>query len=415
MRALRVLTFTSLFPSAARPRHGIFVETRLRQLLCHAPVEARVVAPVPLFPWRSPIFGRYAEFAATRRSEHRAGGIEVVYPRYVMLPGVGVRFQPESMALVSARAIKRLQGEGFHPDVIDAHYLYPDGVAASLLSARFGIPYTLTARGTDVNVLARLPGISARIRTAMAGAAAVITVSPGLRDSLLEIDPSVRNVSVLRNGVDTELFFPEATDAAREAFGLGSAPLMLSVGNLVPEKGQLLAIEALTLLPGWELAIVGDGPQASSLKAAAQTLGVADRVRFMAVVPQARLRLLYAAADVLALTSLREGWPNVVLEAMACGTPVVATAVGAVGEMITKVGVGRIVQGRSALDFAAAITDTVKTRVSAAALRSHASSFDWRSIVLDQFELLYGATRLKGVSAEAASPSPLHISQRERC
>jgi len=161
VKPLRVLTFTSLFPSDARPRHGIFVETRLAHLVRDCAVDARVVAPVPWFPFAAPAFGSYARLAATPRRAVRAEGMQVTYPRYLMLPRVGVPWQPRSMARAAAPDIARWQRDGWHPDLIDAHYLYPDGVAAALLAQRLRLPFLLTARGTDVNVLARLPGYPA--------------------------------------------------------------------------------------------------------------------------------------------------------------------------------------------------------------------------------------------------------------
>jgi teichuronic acid biosynthesis glycosyltransferase TuaC len=131
---LRALVFTSLFPSRARPRHGIFVETRLTQLIKDCPVDARVVAPVPWFPSASPRFGAYAAFAATPRSDRRDTGIQVTYPRYWMLPRVGVAFQADSMARGAFADVQRLLRSGWRPDLIDAHYLYPDAVAAAIIT-----------------------------------------------------------------------------------------------------------------------------------------------------------------------------------------------------------------------------------------------------------------------------------------
>ena len=110
--------------------------------------------------------------------------IEVTYPRYAMLPRLGVPMQPGSMARAAAPDIAQWRRAGWHPDLIDAHYLYPDGVAAAMLAERLHLPFVLTARGTDVNVLARLPGPGRRIRWAAARAAAVIAVSARLRDAL---------------------------------------------------------------------------------------------------------------------------------------------------------------------------------------------------------------------------------------
>ena len=384
---MRVLLFSSLYPSVVRPRHGIFVETRLRQLLREGGVDACVIAPVPWFPFRHPVFGAYAAFAATPRRDRREGGIDVSYPRYLMLPRLGVAFQPDSMARGALGDARSLVRAGWVPDLIDAHYLYPDGVAAALLAQRLQRPFVMTARGTDVNVIARQSGPGRRVLWAARRAAAIFTVAAPLRDTLVQIGVDPAKIVVLRNGVDPELFRPEDPLVARQRLGLPSGPLVGCVGNLVPEKGQALAIDALAHLPGHTLVLVGDGPQRPSLAAQVQRRGLEARVRFVPAMPQRELRWLYSALDVLLLTSLREGWPNVVLESLACGTPVAAVAVGAVGDMLTTPKVGRIVASRDEVAFAAAVATMTAEPTDREAVRRHSASFDWSSTSRGQMDL----------------------------
>lgn len=395
---LRVLTFTSLFPSEARPRHGIFVETRLAHLVHDAAVDARVIAPVPWFPFTAPAFGAYARFAATPRQAVRPSGLSVTYPRYLMLPRLGVAFQPDSMALAAAGDVARWRRAGWVPDLIDAHYLYPDGVAASILARRLGIPFLMTARGTDVNVLARTQGPAQRIVEAARRAAAVIAVSSRLRNVLVDIGVERSRITVLRNGVDPAVFEPVERSEARRHLQLPDEPHAACVGNLVPEKGFDLAIEALARLPGHRLLIVGDGPERAALAELARSLGLAQRVTFRSALPQSELRFVYSAADVLLLTSTREGWPNVVLEALACGTPVAAMDVGAVVEMITDPRVGRIVATRDAAALAQAVGGMLAAPVDRDTIRRHACTFDWKTISAGQFELMQRAAAAPGAS-----------------
>lgn len=389
---MRVLTFSSLFPSDARPRHGIFVETRLAHLVRDCPVDARVIAPVPWFPFDAPAFGAYAAFAATPRYAVRAEAIQVAYPRYLMLPRLGVPLQPRSMALAAVADIARWQRDGWQPDLIDAHYLYPDGVAAAMLAERLRLPFLLTARGTDVNVLARMPGPGRRIRWAAERAAAVITVSTKLRDRLVDLGVDPARVVVLRNGVDLSVFHPEDAVQSRQRLQLAKGPLAVCVGNLVPEKGFALAIEMLTHWAELSLVIVGDGPLRNELATVAKRAGVAHRVKFLPPMQQSQLRRVYSAADVLLVTSTREGWPNVVLESLACGTPVAALDVGAVGDMLTDPAIGRVVAQRDALLLSRAALDLVKTGAERVGQRrracEHAANFDWSSISLAQYELM---------------------------
>ena len=407
----RILTFTSLFPSSARPRHGIFVQTRLLQLLRRYPLDVRVVAPVPWFPFGAKIFGEYAKFASTPRRATLSNGLQVSYPRYPMLPRFGVAYQPDAMARAALADIEDLRVGGWTPDLIDAHYLYPDGVAAALVSERIGVPFVMTARGTDVNVLARMPRPWRRIAWAARRAAAVVTVSTRLKRDLLELGVNA-DVVVLRNGVDPDLFRPHDSMMARAELGLPPGPLLAGVGNLLPEKGFDLAIEALTLLQGTTLVLVGDGPERELLAALAKRHGVDHRVRFLPTMPQSRLPLLYSAVDALLLTSSREGWPNVVLESLSCGTPVVGVDVGAVAEMLTNETVGRVVSKRDPALFAEAVRSLLGAQHERQTVRQHAESFDWATIAYGQMELfrrVLGNVPPSGPS-EVQQSSPLLMS-----
>ena len=383
----RILTLTSLFPSPARPRHGIFVRTRLAQLLRDYPLNCRVIAPVPWFPLDWPVFGSYAKFAATPRNAVLDDGLQVSYPRYAMVPKLGVALQPDAMARAAMADIELLSDSGWQPDLIDAHYFYPDGVAAAIVAEKLKLPLVITARGTDVNVLARMPGPGKRILWAAARAASVLAVSNRLREALLALGVEASKVAVLRNGVDAELFRPVGTATARKRIGLPGGPCALCVGNLVEEKGFALAVQALAHLGAWRLVLVGDGPQRNALERLARRLNVAERVTFRETMAQRELPDLYSAADVLLLTSTREGWPNVVLESLACGTPVVAVDVGAVGEMLTSKDVGRIVATREPAQLAEAVEDLMRLRPARDQVRAHALQFDWATVSKVQFEL----------------------------
>src|SRR5688572_1364327 len=154
---MKVLTFSSLYPNAAQPTHGIFVETRLRKLLASGQVRSTVVAPVPWFPFVHPAFGRYGAYARAPRAETR-NGIEVLHPRFPVLPKLGMSLAPFLLYRAIAPTVERLvRDRGF--DLIDAHYFYPDGVAAVMLAKRLNLPIVVTARGTDINLIAqhRLP------------------------------------------------------------------------------------------------------------------------------------------------------------------------------------------------------------------------------------------------------------------
>jgi glycosyltransferase involved in cell wall biosynthesis len=385
---LRVLVFSTLYPNAREPFKGLFVEQRVRQWHSKARTDTRVVAPIPWWPWKRPSFGLYSLYANVPREETRSG-ISVLHPRYLVIPKIGMTLAPLLMFLAMIPVLKRLVREGWQFDVIDAHYFYPDGVAAALLGLWFRKPVIVTARGSDLNVIARYALPRRMIAWAARRAARNITVAAALRDRLIAIGADPGSIEVLPNGVDQELFAPRGRAASRAAVGM-PGPLLISVGRLVPLKGHDLVIQALPELPGWHLAIVGDGDSAS-LKDLAQRLGVADRVFLVGPVAQADLPTYYSAADALVLASESEGMPNVVLEALACGTPVIATRVGDVPSIVSSPAVGRLLPERSATAIVRAVKDMEAAAPDAAELRATATRFSWSRTSEGQLRVLCAA------------------------
>ncbi len=387
---VRILLFSTLYPSSARPLHGIFVETRLRELLRRGGVQARVVAPVPWFWSTDPRHGRYAAFARTPQHETH-NGVDVRHPRYPTLPKIGMTLAPLLLALGAGAALREVQRDGFDFDLIDAHYYYPDGVAAAMLAWWFGKPLVVTARGTDVNVIPnhRLPRLLIQWAARRAGAS--IGVSRALVERMRQLQLDDSRLHVMCNGVDPQRFRPLPQQAARIELGIDGAPVVLSVGNLQEHKGQRLVVEAFARLcrrhPQARLLLVGDGPDRELLRQSAQALGVGAQVRLVGTVPNSELQRWYSAADVLVLGSSREGWPNVLLEAMACGTPVVASAVGGIPEVVATPAVGRLVTPRTAEAFEAAIEDLLQARPDRAEVRRYAEGFGWDRTSRQQLQL----------------------------
>jgi glycosyltransferase involved in cell wall biosynthesis len=383
---IRVLLFSTLFPSAARPNHGLFVETRLRELLKTDNVDVRVVAPVPWFFSANAAFGEYAKFASTPKSETREG-VSIVHPRYFLPPRIGMTIAPLLLALGAIPGIRRLRNEGFDFDLIDAHYYYPDGVAAALLAAWFSRPFVVTARGSDITLIPRFHIPRKWILWAAGRARASITVCKALADELQNLGAEPAKIKVLRNGVDLTKFHPVPRDQARAALGWSSDPYLLSVGNLVDNKGHHLIIEALLKLPAFKLVIVGAGPNRSSLGELARKLGLEERVHFAGVVPQPELARYYSAADISVLASEREGWANVLLESMACGTPVVATRIWGTPEVVASREAGRLTTERSAQAIAAAINELIADYPDRDRVRQYAAGFGWDSTSAGQLRL----------------------------
>jgi glycosyltransferase involved in cell wall biosynthesis len=382
---VRILTFTTLYPSGVRPQHGIFVETRLIKLVESGAVTARVMAPCPWFPFEAAWFDRYAMFARIPRRETRQG-LRVDHPRYPLLPKIGMSAAPLALFGAVLPLLRSEIREGADFDLIDAHYFYPDGVAAVLLGRALDRPVVVTARGSDLNLIARHPVPRRWIKWAARHADGLITVSAGLKQRLVELGVAAERVRVLRNGVDLARFSPCDRTGARQALAL-SRPTLLAVGNLVALKRHKLMVEALARLPEFELIIVGEGPERDAIERAAREYDAAQRLRLFGQVPQDRLPQIYTAADLLLLVSTHEGWPNVLLESMACGTPVVVADIGGIGEVVGAPEAGRIVADITPERLAEAIRELYAAPPARAATRRYAEQFDWQSTTDGQIAL----------------------------
>lgn len=388
-RPIRTLLFSTLYPSSARPGHGIFVETRLRELLRTGEVETRVLAPVPWFPSTKARWGAHAAMAATPLRETR-NGVDVLHPRYLVVPKVGMTVAPALLAAASIGPLRRLIREGFDFDVIDAHYFYPDGVAAAMLARLVGKPLAITARGSDLNLIPKHALPRRMIQWAARRADASIGVCAALVDVLRGWDIDPARLHVMRNGVDLQRFRPLPQAQARRELGLYGTPLLLSVGHLIERKGHHLVIDALQMLGARHsqahLVIVGSGEQRQQLERHARGRGVHARVTFTGAVPNDQLVRLYSAADVLVLASSREGWANVLLESMACGTPVVATDIWGTPEVVTS-NVGALVRERSGVAIATAVQRQLDAPLNRAAVRAYAEGFGWEPTSRAQLHL----------------------------
>lgn len=384
---LNILTITSLYPNAEQPVHGVFVENRLRHLVASSEVNLRVVAPVPWFPFSGKIFGQYGVYANVPASETRHG-ISIIHPKFPIIPKIGMSLGPRLMYWALKPVLAKILADGAKYDLIDAHYFYPDGVAAAMLGQAFDLPVVITSRGTDINLIPQYETPRRQILWAADKAAGMITVSAALKRRLIELGAAEAKIEMLRNGVDLQTFNMMERTKCRSRFNI-QGPTLLSVGNLVPLKGHDLVIRALENLPGFQLIIAGDGPERARLESLVDDLELKNRVQFLGRIAHEELPGLYSAGDALVLASSREGWPNVLLESMACGTPAIATNVGGVSEIVTKPASGLVVEDRTPEALAAAARQLFDNLPDRAATRAYAEGFSWDATTQGQLDLFH--------------------------
>lgn len=378
---MNILTISTLYPNNRQPRHGIFVETRLRKLKQQYPdCNITVVAPVPWFPFSTSMFGRYQQYAGINAVENRSG-INIYHPTYLALPGIGMYCNPWTLYLSVKKQVSSLLKQGVRFDIIDAHYIYPDAVAAVWLAQQLGLPITATARGSDINLLPNYVWPRRLIRKALQKVDVAIGVCQALADKMTSLQPNLKQAITIRNGVDTSLFYPEPQrEQLRVQLGYRGYCL-LSVGNLVAVKCQHKIITLLTKFDDVQLYIAGDGPLEQQLKTQVAQLNLAQRVHFIGYQSQQQLRQHYTAADCMVLASNSEGWANVLLEAMACGCPVVATPAGGTPEVIAHPDAGVVSKDFSVDALQDALAKLRKTAPSRDSVQAYASKLSWDASV----------------------------------
>ncbi len=377
---MRVLAFTTVFPSAERPQHGLFVLERLRR--CAELAEIRVIAPRPF----------HARPAPPRHE--RIGGLAVEHPTFWYAPRYGKWLDGLALYASSLAAARRLR-RGFDFDVIDAHFGYPDGFAAVLLGRSLGRPVVVTLRGTEPLVAAADWRRRRALAWALRHADRLIAVSHPLAEQARALmaehgaGAAAPPVEVIANGVDTALFAPGDRAAARQALGQpGQGRLLVSVGHLSARKGfqRVLRVlpEVLRAAPDLRFAVVGgrggEPDNGEELRRLAADPALAGRVVFAGPQSPAQVATWLRAADLFVLASDHEGCPNVVWEALACGLPVVATAVGEVPRMVPPFA-GNLVQDpedRAALRDA--LVAALATPRDAAAIQAWAARHTWDAV-----------------------------------
>ncbi|PCI48668.1 MAG: hypothetical protein COB49_05800 [Alphaproteobacteria bacterium] len=324
---MRVLTFTSLYPNKIQPQHGIFVKQRMDYFDRIEGTSRKVIAPVQYFP----LLGRnknsrFRQYNQIPQAEQQ-GDIPLYHPRYMTIPGTNLINVANAMMKAADRILPEIYGTAETFDLIDGHYLYPDGVAACLLAKKYAKPLILTARGSDINFWMEQEAHKKDILQAIDYAHKVICVSQALKERLIRHGVPKDKLIVIMNGVNRTIF--KAQDKNKGEY-------LLTVGNLVPLKGHEYILRSLTELPGEMLTIIGAGELDTPLRQLAKELNISDRVSFLSHIPHKELPACYAKAKCTILMSSMEGMPNVILESLACGTPVIATNVGGIPEVVTK-------------------------------------------------------------------------------
>lgn len=381
----RIVVYSSLFPNTAQPNAGLFIRERMFRVGKRLPMV--VVSPKPWFPGQGLIRLLRPHYRPMPARREVQDGITVLFPRFFALPGVLRGLDSLMMALGSYLTLRRLKAEGYN--LIDAHFAYPDGHAAVRLGRWLGLPVTVTLRGTEVPH-SRKATLRPKLQAVFQHADKVIAVSDSLRQLALSLGLPADKGIVVGNGVDTTRFQPVDRQTARARCKLPEqAKVLITVGALVERKGFHRVIDCLPALmarhPDLYYLIVGgaspEGDMESELRAQVTRLGLGDRVRFLGPVPPEDLKWPLSAADVFVLATRNEGWANVILEAMACGLPVVATDVGGNREVVARDALGSIAPFGDQAALTQALDAALARDWDRQAIRAYALENDWEGRV----------------------------------
>ena len=390
----RIVVFSTLFPNSAQPNAGVFIRERMFRVGKKIPIV--VVAPSPWFPLQSLLRRFRPHFRPDAPVYEEMMGVQVFRPRFFCIPCAFKFLDGFFMALGSLSVMRQLKNT-FEFNVIDAHFGYPDGYAATLLGKWLNVPVTITLRGTEV------PHAKEKLRRfflvkALGNATRLFSVSTSLKKHAVSLGIPEDKIRVVGNGVDLEKFKPVEKESVRKVLDINdTSKVLITVGALVERKGFHRVIDTLSSLirhhPDILYLIVGgasaEGDWTERLKQQVEELNLNKYVHFLGPRPPEELKNILSAADLFVLPTRNEGWANVLLEAMACGLPIVTTDVGGNAEVVCSQELGIIVTYGDSKKLLSAVEHALTKNWDRQYILDYAGANSWDSrvdILVDEFE-----------------------------
>lgn len=386
MNKQSITIISNLYPNCVETTKGLFIKQLTDSISDKASVT--VIAPLPFNPLDllrggSPI-----------PAKEIIDDIEVYHPRYIVIPKMLRSLTGRFFYWGIKGILKKLIDQG-KADILSAHWMYPDGYGAVLAAKKFNKPIAVHALGCDINEYTKFKIRRKLITHALTESNVNIVKSQKLKDKITSLGVSEDKTKVILNGVDQNKFKRTKQEQARERLNLNyKKKYVLFIGNFQIEKGLANLIDAVNIIreEDFHLLVIGGGPLESQIKQQITELKLGDKITLIGRVEHNQIPDYLSAADTLCLPSLREGCPNVVLESLSSGTPVIASDVGAVPDIVSKPEWGVIVKPDSAPALAQGITDGLKLD------KSNMPVFEWydwqknADLVLEQFEAIANST-----------------------
>jgi len=335
---IKVLLITNLFPNNKEPNRGIFVKQEINALkkLC----KIIVIAPVPFFPFECRLFQKWSINAGISKKEY-IDNVLVLHPRWFVIPKILSSLYGFSLFLsIVIKILSLNKKENF--DLIYSHWIYPDGFAAVLLSKIINKPVFLHALGCDINLYTKYFIRRQLIKWALKNSTKTIVVSHNMAEKVFALGINKKVVVVIPNGIDTNLFKPMNKLECRNKLSIRlNEKIILFIGSLEIVKGIDILLYAFNELVTTtknpvRLIVVGKGSLKESIVKIISRFNLEEKISCVGEINHNDVPVWVNSADVFCLPSIREGMPNVILEAVACGKRIVATEVGGIPELLAN-------------------------------------------------------------------------------
>ena len=368
MNNMKIIAITNLFPNSLNPTKGLFNYQQLKALRQQS-VEVTVIAPIP---WHH--FSKLPE-------REIIDGFNVYHPRYFVMPKIGRSLYGFLFTMSLLPKIKKLYKE-LKFDMILSTWAYPDAFGSYLIAKALKKSIVIKIHGTDINLYTRYFLRRKMIAWALSNSDKTISVSDALKEEITKIGVPSNKIVVIPNGINTELFKPMDQLECRRVVGLPlDKKIILYAGNFEYVKGVDMLIDAfgglLQLRDDTLLVLLGDGSFYKKLREKAEVFNMESRVIFAGRIKHDAMRYYMNASDVFCLPSRSEGCPNVVLEAMACGKPVVATKVGGIPELVSDSNFGILVTPENPRYLTDALKEALDKKWDYKEIALHVSKFTW--------------------------------------
>ena len=388
-----LLIISAKYPHKTDTMSSIFVYSQIEELKKYFSRVA-VISITPYIPnfltrWMQPL--RKNDALA---QDYKYDNVEVYFTKNIVPPIGSLKKRMGTQGYRSAKKI--LKKIDFHPDIIHAHFTWPSGYIAMRLKNDIKIPYVITGHGYDIYDLPfRDDFYKKKIKDILKNSDKIITVSKKLKKILIDtLKASMDNIIVIPNGFDPNLFYPIDMAKCRNKLDLPiNKKIILSVGSLVREKGYKYLIKAAEQLKNKEydvlFVIVGNGPEREMLYNFIKNRKLSDSFILAGAKPHDEIPFWMNACDLFVMSSLIEGVPTVLFEALGCGKPFVGTNVGGIPEIITNNKLGILIPPKNPNALADEINKGIEKDWDNKYIKKYSEKYTWKNISI-QILQIYG-------------------------